>query len=86
MLLKRILLPVLLPIRHIRLMFNNSEKILIYLLASWVCLKQYVGQTIDEFRNKWNNYKSNDRKYLNRQPCFQEHIFEHFNGDNPSVF
>ena len=25
-------------------------------------------------------------KYLNRQRCFQEHIFEHFNGDNQSVF
>ena len=67
-------------------LFNNSEKFLIYLLTSWVCLKQYVGQTMDEFRNRWNNYKSNDRKYLNRQPCFHEHIFEHFNGDNPSVF
>ena len=47
-------------------------------------MKQYVGQTVDEFRNRWNNYKSNDRKYLNRQPCFQEHIFEHVNGDGHS--
>ena len=37
----------------------------------------YVGQTVDEFRNRWNNYKYNDRKHLNRQPCFQEQIFEH---------
>ena len=52
-----------------------------------MCLKQYLGQTVDEFRNRWNNYKSNDRKYLNRQQlCFQEHIFEHFNGAGHSGF
>ena len=39
---------------------------------------------MDKFRNRWNNYKSNGRKYLNRQPCFQENIFEHFNIDGHS--
>ena len=82
-LMKQILSPVLLPIRHIKInhLFNCSEKCLVYLLTCWVCLKRYVGQTVDEFQNRRNNYKSNDRKSLNRQPCFQEHIFEHFNGD-----
>ena len=65
---------------------NCSKKCLVYLLTCRVSLKQYVGQTVDEFRNRWNNYKSNDRKYLNRQPCFQEHIFEYFNGDGRSGF
>ena len=41
---------------------------------------------VDEFRNRWNNYKSNDRKYLNKQPCFQKHIFEHFNCDGHNEF
>ena len=67
-------------------LFNCSEKCLVYLLACRLCLKHYVGQTVDEFRNRWNNYKSNERKHLNRQPCFQEHIFEHFNGDGHSGF
>ena len=67
-------------------LLNCSEKCLVYLLTCPVCLKQYVGQTVDEFRNRWNNYKSNDRKYLNRPLCFQEHIFEHFNGDGHSGF
>ena len=67
-------------------MFNCSEKSLVYLLTFRVCLKQCVGQTVDEFRNRWNKYKSNNRKFLNRQPCFQEHIFEHFNGDGHSGF
>ena len=39
---------------------------------------------MDKFRNRWNNYKYNDRKYLNIQPSFQQHIFEHFNGSGYS--
>ena len=35
----------------------------IYLLTSKQCLEQYVGQTIDDFRFGWNNYKDNNRKY-----------------------
>ena len=27
-----------------------------------VCLNQYLGQTVDEFQNRWNNYKFIDRK------------------------
>ena len=50
-----------------------------YLLTCKTCLKQYVGQTVDEFRYRWNNYKRNDKKYLRGQSCFQQHIFEHFN-------
>ena len=34
--------------------FNCNEKCLIYLLTCKVCLKQYVGQTVDEFRLRWN--------------------------------
>ena len=67
-------------------LFNCSEKCLVYLLTFCVCLKQYVGQMVDEFQNRWNNYKFNGRKYLSRQACFQEHFFEHFNGDGHSVF
>ena len=42
--------------------FNCSEKCLVYLITCNKCFKQYVGQTVDEFRQRWNNYKSNDRK------------------------
>ena len=59
---------------------------MIYLLTCQTCCKQYVGQTVDEFRNRWNNYKSNDRRFLNEQFCFQEHIFEHFNSEGHSRF
>ena len=38
--------------------FDCNEKCLIYLLTCKVCLKQYVGQTVDEFRLRWNNCNS----------------------------
>ena len=43
--------------------FNCSEKCLVYLLTCNICFKQYVGQTVDEFCRRWNNYKSNDRLF-----------------------
>ena len=43
-------------------------------------MKQYVGQSIDNFRHRWNNYKSNDRKFQRPEPCMQEHLFRHFSS------
>ena len=47
-----------------------------YLLTCNKCFKQYVGQTVDEFRRRWNNYKSNDRKFQRLEPCM--HLFSYF--------
>ena len=58
--------------------FNCNSKCLIYLLTCKQCLKQYVGQTIDDFRFRWNNYKDNNRKYQRSETCMQEHLFRHF--------
>ena len=66
--------------------FNCNESSLIYLLTCKICRKQYVGQTVDIFRSRWNNYESNDRKYLVGDPCMQEHIFEHFNSKGHTRF
>ena len=66
--------------------FNCYESSLIYLLMCKICRKQYVGQTVDIFRIRRNNYKSNDRKYLVGDPCMQEHIFEHFNSEGHTGF
>ena len=43
--------------------FDCSDECLIYLLTCKKCLIQYVGKTVDEFRYRWNNYKSNSRNY-----------------------
>ena len=61
--------------------FNFNESSLIYLLTGKICQKQYVIQTVDIFRSRWNNYKSNDRKCLVGEPCMEEHISEHFNSE-----
>ena len=59
--------------------FDCNEKCLIYLLTCKVYLKQYVGQTVEEFRLRSNNYKSNNRKHQRLGPYMQVHLFEHFN-------
>ena len=60
--------------------FNCNSKCLVYLLTCKVCLKQYVGQTVKDFRLRWNNYKSNDCKYL------MQHLFEHFSSKGHQCF
>ena len=69
------LLKIPLPKHH---QFNCREKCLVHLLTCNKCFKQYVEQTLDEFRRRWNNYKSNDRKFPRLEPCMPEHLFSHF--------
>ena len=42
------------------------------------CKIQYVGQTGDQFCSRWNNYKSDSRKYSGGCSCMQQHLFNHF--------
>ena len=62
------------------------EKFLIYLIMCNRCLKQNVGQTVDEFRHRWNNYKDNTRKFERGEQCMQRHLYEHFNLPGHSGF
>ena len=57
--------------------FNCNESSLIYLLTCKICRKQYAQQTVDIFCSRWNNYKSNNRKYL---------VGEHFNSEGHTGF
>ena len=57
---------------------NCNDKCLVYLLTCNACLKQYVGQTVEEFRCRWNNYKKNGRNYHDYSTYMQQHLFEHF--------
>ena len=43
--------------------FDCNERCLIHLITYNRCLKQYVGQTVDNFRHRWNNYKDNAKKF-----------------------
>ena len=44
------------------------------------------GETNEEFRFRWNNYKCNDRKYTRNEDCFQEHLFRHFHSGEHTGF
>ena len=54
------------------------EKSLVNLLTCNKCRKQYVGQTADTFCFRWNNYRSNSRKYAHGISCMQKHPYKHF--------
>ena len=66
--------------------FDCNEKCLIYLLTCNCCQKQYVGQTVDIFRNRGNNYKNNARKFIRGEHCMQRHLHEHFTLPGTSGF
>ena len=66
--------------------FDCNSKCLIYLLTWKQCSEQYVGQTIDDFRFRWNNYKDNNRKYQLPEMCMQEHLFKHFSSPGHNGF
>ena len=48
---------------------NCDDKCLIYLMTCKQCNKQYLGETTDLFRNRWNNYKGNVRKFDRKESC-----------------
>ena len=58
--------------------FDCNEICLVYLLNCNKCKMQYVGQTIEQFRSRWNFYKSDLRKNGQGAKCMQEHLFKQF--------
>ena len=38
-------------------------------------------EAVDEFRLRWNNYKSKNRKHQRLVSCMHEHVLEHFNEE-----
>ena len=51
--------------------FDCNEKCLVDLITRNKRLKQYVGQTLDKFRSRWNNYKDNSWKFDRGEDCIQ---------------
>ena len=58
--------------------FECNARYLVYLLACCKCKIQYFGQTVDQFRSRWNRYQSDSRKHSRGGYCMQEHLFNHF--------
>ena len=65
---------------------NCDDKCLIYLMTCKQCNKQYTGETTDLFRNRWNNYKDNARKFDRKESCMQEHLYKHFQTEGHKGF
>ena len=51
--------------------FDCNERCLVYLLSFNKYKMPYVGQTIDQFQSRWNNYKSDSRKHGTGATCMQ---------------
>ena len=68
--------------------FNCNSKCLIYLLSCKTCGKQYTGKTVDKFRSRWNNYKTDARKAAsgNIGSCKQQFLENHFLQDDRHGF
>ena len=74
--------------------FWSAKKVSSYLARAKVyLLKRTVGSfksknsrcqvclsVNDEFRYRWNNYKSNSRNYDCNQPCIRRHLYEHYSS------
>ena len=63
-----------------------DDKCLIYLMTCKQCNKQYMGETTDLFRNRWNIYKDNARKLDRKESCMQEHLYKHFQMEGHKGF
>ena len=85
---RRIFLPAVWLRKGIKsiIVVTATKKCLIYLLTCKFCLKQYIGQTVDEFRLRWNNYNSNNRKHQRLESYMQEFLLEHFNKEGHHGF
>ena len=58
--------------------FNCDDRCLIYLLTCNQRRKQYVGQTVDSFRFRRNNYKCNCYKQAKGESVKQRHLYDQF--------
>ena len=45
-----------------------------------------MDQIVDEFRFRWNNYKSNCSKYQHGETCIQQNLYQHFYSSNHNCF
>ena len=49
------------------------------------CKKQYTGQTTDNFRGRWNNYKSKSKSFERGEKCMQEHLYKPFESEGHTL-
>ena len=47
--------------------YNCNSKMAVYLIECEICGEQYTGSTKTKFRSRANNYKSTQRKFVNKE-------------------
>ena len=57
-----------------------------YSLTCNICKKQYTDQTTDNFRCRWNNYKSKSESFKRGEKCIQKHLYKHFENKGYTEF
>ena len=63
--------------------YNCNSKMTVYLIECTICCEQYTGSTKAKFRSRANNYKSTQRKFMNKEAVLkqtlkQKRFHEHY--------
>ena len=77
---------ILLLVMSLNHFLDCNDKCLVYLLTCNKWKKQYTGQTTDNFRCRWNNYKSKSKSFKIGEKCMQEHLYKHFESEGHTEF
>ena len=56
--------------------YNCSSKMAVYLIECQICGEQYIGRTKTRFSSRENNYKSTQRKVLNKEAVPKQSLKE----------
>ena len=70
-------------IHKINKKYNSNSKMTVYLIECQICGEQYTGSTKTKCRSRANNYKSTQRKFMNKetvpkQALKQKRFHEHY--------
>ena len=73
-------------VRKINKKYNCDSKMAVYLIECEISGEQYTGSTKKKFRFRANNYKSTQRKFVNKeairkQALKQKPFHEHYSSD-----
>ena len=61
--------------------FNCDSRCIVYLLTCKVCNKQYVGQTTQRFRERWNLYRQHNNLAIRGKDAYQIQFHLHFEDE-----
>ena len=60
---------------------NCDERCIMHLLTCKQCQNQYTEEITDDFRYRWNTYKSSCREFYRKESYMLEYLYIHFSSD-----